>query len=192
MEAFLIPAGVIALAELGDKTQVLAFLLAARYRAPLPIIAGIAVAALANHGLAGALGAWLAAMVNPEIMRWCVGGAFLAVAAWMILSDKADDADDIRPPRFGPFLATSLAFFLAEMGDKTQVAAMAMVVHFQSYLPVIAGTTTGMLIANVPAVYFGDKMSHRLPARAINIAAALAFALLGLLVLAGADRAIAP
>ena len=189
MDAFLIPAGVIALAELGDKTQVLAFLLAARYRAPLPIIAGIAVAALANHGLAGGLGAWLATVVSPEVMRWCVGGAFLAVAAWMLLPEKTDDADGMRPPRFGPFLATLLAFFLAEMGDKTQVATMAMVVHFGSYLPVIAGTTTGMLIANVPAVYIGDKMSHRLPARAINMTAALVFAVLGVLVLAGVGRA---
>jgi putative Ca2+/H+ antiporter (TMEM165/GDT1 family) len=191
LDAFLIPAGVIALAELGDKTQVLAFLLAARYRAPLPIIAGIAVAALANHGLAGGLGAWLATVVNPDVMRWCVGGAFLAVAAWMLLPEKADEADAIRPPRFGPFLTTLLAFFLAEMGDKTQVATMAMVVHFESFLPVIAGTTTGMLIANVPAVYIGDKMSHRLPARAINVTAALVFAVLGVLVLAGAGRAMA-
>ena len=191
MDAFLIPAGVIALAELGDKTQVLVFLLAARYRAPLTIIAGIAVAALANHGLAGALGAWLATVVSPEIMRWGVGGAFLAVAAWMLLPEKPEDADDVRPPRFGPFLATVLAVFLAEMGDKTQVATMAMVAHFQSYLPVIAGTTTGMLIANVPAVYIGDRMSHRLPTRAISIAAAFVFALLGLLALAGAGRAMA-
>jgi putative Ca2+/H+ antiporter (TMEM165/GDT1 family) len=122
-------------------------------------------------------------------MRWCVGGAFLAVAAWMLLPEKKDDADGMRPPRFGPFLATLVAFFLAEMGDKTQVATMAMVVHFGSYLPVIAGTTTGMLIANVPAVYIGDKMSHRLPARAINMTAALVFAVLGVLVLAGVGRA---
>jgi len=191
MEAFLIPAGVVALAELGDKTQLLAFLLAARYRAPLPIIAGILAASLANHGLAGALGAWLATVVNPEIMRWCVGGVFLAVAVWMLLPEKTDHAGDIRPPHFGPFLATLLMFFLAEMGDKTQLATMAMVVHFQAYLPVIAGTVTGMLIANVPAVYIGDKMSHRLPARAINTTAALVFAVLGILVLAGAGEAMA-
>ena len=191
MEAFLIPAGVVALAELGDKTQLLAFVLAARYRASLPIIAGILVASLANHGLAGALGAWLATVVNPEIMRWCVGGVFLAVAVWMLLPERTDDAGNIQPPRFGPFLATLLAFFLAEMGDKTQLATMAMVVHFQHYLPVIAGTVTGMLIANVPAVYIGDKMSHRLPARAISTTAALVFAVLGALVLAGVGEAMA-
>ena len=188
MEAFLIPAGVIALAELGDKTQLLAFLLAARYRAPVPIITGILVASLANHGLAGALGAWLAVALPPGSLRWIVGVAFLAVAVWMLRPEKAD-ADNLMPPRFGPFVATLLAFFLAEMGDKTQIAAIAMVAHWQQYFLVIAGTTTGMLIANVPAVYIGDRMSHRLPTRTISIVAAVAFAVLGVLALAGVGEA---
>jgi len=188
MEAFLVPAGVIALAELGDKTQLMAFLLAARYRAPVPIIAGIVVATLANHGLAGVLGAWLAVSLPPGALRWIVGLAFLAVAAWMLLPDKAD-TDELKPPSLGPFMATLVAFFLAEMGDKTQIAAMAMVAHWQAYFVVIAGTTTGMLIANVPAVYIGDGMSHRLPTRAISIAAAAVFAVLGVLVMAGVGQA---
>lgn len=150
MEAFLIPAGVIALAELGDKSQLLAFLLAAKYRAPLPII----------------------------------GLAFLGVAAWMLLPEK-EDAEIVQPPHYGPFIATVLTLFLAEMGDKTQVATMAMVAHFQAYLLVIAGTTTGMVIANVPAVYIGDRMSRRLPTRAIGIASAFVFGVLGLLVITG-------
>ena len=184
MEAFLIPAGVIALAELGDKTQLLAFLLAARYRAPLPIIAGIVVASLANHALAGAVGAWLAATITPEIMRWIVGLAFLGVAAWLLVPER-EEAEIAPQPRYGPFIATLLTFFLAEMGDKTQVATMAMVAHFQAYFLVIAGTTTGMVIANVPAVYIGDRMSQRLPTRAIGIASAFVFGVLGLLVLTG-------
>lgn len=187
MEAFLIPAGVIALAELGDKTQLLAFLLAARYRAPRPIIAGIVIATLANHGLAGGLGAGLAMILPPGSLRWIVGAAFLAVGAWMLLPEKGD-ADALAPPRFGPFIATVVAFFLAEMGDKTQIATMAMVAHWQSYFVVIAGTTTGMLIANVPAVYIGDRMAHRLPTRTISIAAAVVFAALGVLVLAGVGQ----
>lgn len=184
MEAFLIPAGVIALAELGDKSQLLAFLLAAKYRAPLPIIAGIIVAALANHALAGAVGVWLAATITPEIMRWIVGLAFLGVAAWMLLPEKGD-TEVVQPPSYGPFIATVLTLFLAEMGDKTQVATMALVAHFQSYLLVIAGTTTGMVIANVPAVYIGDRMSRRLPTRVIGIASAFVFGVLGLLVITG-------
>lgn len=192
MDAFLIPAGVIAVAELGDKTQLMAFLLAARYRTAPPVIAGIFVATVANHGLAGGLGVWLATLATPGTLRWIVGIAFLAVAAWMLLPGRPDANDEVPSRRFGPFMAALLAFFLAEMGDKTQLATMAMVAHFQSYILVIMGSTTGMLIANVPAVYLGDRMSQRLPTRAIEIGAAAVFAAFGLLVLAGVGQAMAP
>jgi len=189
MEPFLVSLGVVALAELGDKSQLLAFMLAARFRQVTPIVAGIFLAAVANHLLAGAVGAWIAHLLGPDGLRWVVGISFLAIAAWMVWpeQDGADGADAAVPPRLrlGAFGTTFVAFFLAEFGDKTQVSAVALVAHFEALLPVVAGTTLGMTLANVPGVFLGDRVATRLPLRLITLVAAAAFALMGILALAG-------
>jgi putative Ca2+/H+ antiporter (TMEM165/GDT1 family) len=177
--------GVVALAEIGDKTQLLAFILAARFRAPLPIIAGILVATLVNHGLAGALGAWIVAAVNPVVLRWVLGLSFLGMAAWTLVPDKIEDEEDAIVGRFGVFGATLISFFLAEMGDKTQLATVAMAAHFGRPLIVVMGTTLGMLIADVPAVFIGKQLADRIPMRLVHGVAAAIFALLGLATLTG-------
>lgn len=182
MEAFLISAGLVAIAEIGDKTQLLAIILATRYRRPLPIILGILVATLANHALAAWIGAEVAAWVGPEIMRWVLGIMFLAMAAWCLVPDKADEGPKAMG-NAGAFLATAVAFFLVEIGDKTQIATVGLAARFQNLLAVTAGTTTGMMIANVPAVIFGDVLSRRLSLGLIRACAAASFAVLGLLVL---------
>nr|WP_240901498.1 TMEM165/GDT1 family protein [Thioalkalivibrio sp. XN279] len=181
--------GVVALAELGDKSQLLAFMLAARFRRVAPIVAGIFLAAVANHLLAGALGAGIVRLLGPEALRWVVGGSFLGIAAWMLWPERDDDG--AAPPRLalGAFGTTFVAFFIAEFGDKTQVSAVALVAHFETFLPVVAGTTLGMTLANVPGVYLGDRLANRLPVRAIRIVAATLFALLGVMALAGAGAA---
>jgi len=184
MEAFLISTGIVALAEIGDKTQLLAFILAARFRQPLPIVAGILVATLANHALAGALGQWITSLAGPEIMRWVLGVSFLAMAAWIMVPDEID-ADEADQARGSAFTATLVAFFLAEMGDKTQVATVALAAQYQSLVAVVAGTTLGMLIANVPAVLLGDRIAHRMPVRTVHAVAAAIFALLGIATLLG-------
>ena len=184
MEAFLIATGIVALAEIGDKTQLLAFILAARFRQPLPIIAGILVATLANHALAGALGQWITSLAGPEIMRWVLGVSFIAMAAWILVPDEID-ADEAGETRGSAFSATLVAFFLAEMGDKTQVATVALAAQYQSLVAVVAGTTLGMLLANVPAVLLGDRIAHKIPVRAVHAVAAAIFALLGLATLLG-------
>jgi putative Ca2+/H+ antiporter (TMEM165/GDT1 family) len=184
MEAFLISTGIVALAEIGDKTQLLAFVLAARFRKPLPIVAGILVATLANHALAGALGSWITRLAGPEIMRWVLGVSFLAMAAWIMVPDEID-ADEADKTRGSAFTATLVAFFLAEMGDKTQVATVALAAQYQSLVAVVAGTTLGMLIANVPAVLLGDRIAHKIPVRAVHAVAAAIFALLGIATLLG-------
>lgn len=185
-EALAVSTGVVALAEMGDKTQLLALLLAARFRRPLPIVAGIVVATVLNHALAGAVGAWLAAHVSPAWLRWGLGLSFLAMAAWMLIPDKVDE-DDVRiAPRWGVFGATALAFFLAEMADKTQIATVALTVHYAVPLAVVAGTTLGMLLADVPAVFVGDRLARRVPMRLVHGVAAAIFALLGLATLLGA------
>ncbi|TSE24621.1 hypothetical protein Tsedi_01815 [Tepidimonas sediminis] len=185
-EALAVSTGVVALAEMGDKTQLLALLLAARFRRPLPIVAGIVVATVLNHALAGAVGAWLAAHVSPAWLRWGLGLSFLAMAAWMLIPDKVDE-DDVRiAPRWGVFGATALAFFLAEMADKTQIATVALTVHYAAPLAVVAGTTLGMLLADVPAVFVGDRLARRVPMRLVHGVAAAIFALLGLATLLGA------
>jgi putative Ca2+/H+ antiporter (TMEM165/GDT1 family) len=189
LESFLVPLGVVALAELGDKSQLLAFMLAARFRAIAPIVAGIFVAALANHLLAGAVGAWLAATLGPEGLRWVVGGGFLAIAAWMLLPDRDEPEEALPAARFGAFGTTLLAFFLAEFGDKTQVSAVALVAHYEAFLPVVAGTTLGMTLANIPGVFLGDRLATRLPLRAITLVAAGVFGVLGFLALSGAGAA---
>ena len=189
MESFWVSTGVVALAEMGDKTQLLAFLLAARFKRPVPIIAGIFLATIVNHGLAGALGVWITTTLSPQIMRWVLGISFLAMAAWTLIPDKIEDEEASIATRFGVFGATLVTFFLAEMGDKTQVATVAMAAHYQDAWKVVAGTTLGMMIADVPAVFLGDKLSAKLSLKWLHAAAALVFAALGVATLMGAgDR----
>jgi putative Ca2+/H+ antiporter (TMEM165/GDT1 family) len=187
MEALLLSTGIVALAEIGDKTQLLSFILAAKFRRPWPICAGILVATLANHALAGALGAWLTTVLGPVVLRWGLGLSFLAMAAWMLVPDRFDEKD-ARLARFGVFGTTLLAFFVAEMGDKTQVATVALAAQYQAFVPVVIGTTLGMMVANVPAVVLGDRIAHRMPVRLVHAVAALIFAVLGVLTLAGAGE----
>ena len=179
MDAFLISTGIVAPAEIGDKTQLLSFLLAARYKRPWPIIFGIFVATVVNHALAGAVGAWITTMIGPQALRWILGISFIAMAVWMLVPDKLDDAE-AGSPRFGVFGATVIAFFLAEMGDKTQVATVALAAQYPSSVAfVVLGTTLGMMIANAPAVLIGDKLAHRMPVRLVHGVAAAVFAVLG-------------
>jgi Ca2+/H+ antiporter, TMEM165/GDT1 family len=182
LEALLVSTGVVALAEIGDKTQLLALLLATRLRAPLPIVLGIIAATLTNHALAGAVGTWIVTHVGPDVMRWVLGISFLAMAAWTLIPDAAPP-DDAARPRHGVFLTTAIAFFLVEMGDKTQVATVALAAQFHSLVMVVIGTTLGMLIANVPVVFAGDALIRRVPLEAVRIVAAVAFAALGLWIL---------
>jgi putative Ca2+/H+ antiporter (TMEM165/GDT1 family) len=179
MQAFLVSTGVVALAEIGDKTQLLAFVLAARYRRPLPIVAGILVATVFNHALAGAAGAWLMALVSPGVLRWVLGLSFLAMAAWALKPDTLDDGE--APPRsgHGVFAVTLVAFFLAEMGDKTQLATVALAAAYAAPVAVVAGTTLGMMLANVPAVLLGERLLRRVPLKLVHAVAAAVFALLG-------------
>ena len=184
MEAFLFSNVVVALAEIGDKTQLLAFILAAKYRKPLPIVLGILVATLANHALAAALGAWLPALMKPEILRWILGASFIGMAIWTLIPDKFDEKD-AKLARMGVFGATLLAFFIAEMGDKTQVATVALATQYHVFFDVLAGTTLGMMMANVPAVLLGERIAHRMPVRLVHTIAAVIFALLGIATLLG-------
>ena len=188
MESFWLSTGVVALAEMGDKTQLLAFLLAARFKRPLPIIAGIFLATIVNHGLAGALGAWITTTLSPPTLRWVLGISFLAMAAWTLIPDKMEDDESTIASRFGVFGATLVTFFLAEMGDKTQVATVAMAAHYADAWKVVAGTTLGMMIADVPAVFLGDKLSAKLSLKWVHTAAALVFAALGVATLLGAGE----
>lgn len=184
MEALLVSTGIVALAEMGDKTQLLSLLLAARFRRPLPIIAGILVATLLNHALAGAVGAWITRIMGEEVMRWTLGVSFLAMAVWILIPDRAPDAQPM-PPRFGVFTTTAIAFFVMEMGDKTQVATIALAAEYPSYWMVIVGTTLGMMLANAPAVLLGDRVTKHLPIRTIQVVCALIFAALGIAALIG-------
>ena len=188
MESLLVSTGVVALAEIGDKTQLLAFLLAARFNKPVPIILGILAATLINHGLAGALGAWITSAVSPETMRWVLGLSFLGMAVWMLIPDKIDAGEADVAKRLGVFGATFVTFFLAEMGDKTQIATVALAAHYAAPLLVIAGTTLGMLIADVPAVLVGNKFAHKIPMKLVHGIAAAIFALMGVLTLVGAEK----
>ena len=184
MEAFLVSTGVVALAEMGDKTQLLAFVLAARFRKPVPIIAGILLATLANHTIAGALGAWITSQLSPGTLRIALGVSFLAMAAWTLVPDRFDTAD-AKLPHASVIMTTIVAFFLAEMGDKTQIATVALTAQYGAYVAVVAGTTLGMMIANVPAVLVGGRLAHRLPIRLVHAIAAVIFAVLGIVALAG-------
>jgi putative Ca2+/H+ antiporter (TMEM165/GDT1 family) len=186
MESLLVSTGVVALAEIGDKTQLLAFILAARFKKPLPIILGILVATIINHGLAGALGAWITASISPEILRWVLGVSFIAMAVWTLIPDKIEEEETQIAKRFGVFGATLVTFFLAEMGDKTQIATVAMAAHYATPLLVVIGTTLGMLIADVPAVFVGDKLANRIPMKLVHSIAAAVFAVLGVATLLGA------
>ncbi|PPE65581.1 TMEM165/GDT1 family protein [Caldimonas caldifontis] len=183
MEAFLVSTGIVALAEMGDKTQLLSLLLAARYRRPIPILLGIFVATVVNHAGAGALGAWITSMVGPDVMRWVLGLSFIAMAVWMLIPDKLDEAEGTQRARFGVFGTTVLAFFLAEMGDKTQIATVALAAQYAAFTAVVLGTTLGMMIANAPAVLLGERITRVLPIRLIHGVAATIFLALGLLAL---------
>lgn len=187
MEALLVCTGIVALAEIGDKTQLLSFILAARFRRPLPICLGILVATLANHALAGAVGTWLTTLLGPAALRWGLGLSFIAMAAWMLVPDRFDESD-ARFARLGVFGTTLMAFFVAEMGDKTQVATIALAARYHEFIMVVLGTTLGMMLANVPAVLLGERIAHRLPVRLVHGIAAVVFALLGVATLAGAGE----
>ena len=189
MEAFLISTGIVALAEIGDKTQLLAFILAAKFRKPVPIIIGILIATLANHGFAGAFGTWVTTLLSPETLRWILGVSFIAMAVWTLIPDKFDE-DEAKFARFGVFGTTLIAFFLAEMGDKTQVATVALAAQFQSLFCVVAGTTIGMMIANVPAVIMGDRIANKLHVDLVHRIAAAIFAVLGVVTLLGAGESL--
>ncbi|MGA1073055.1 MAG: TMEM165/GDT1 family protein [Pseudohongiellaceae bacterium] len=186
MESLLISCGVVALAEIGDKTQLLALILAARFKKPTPIILGILAATIANHGLAGAVGAWISATVSPDILRWILSLSFIGMAIWTMIPDKIEEEETQIATKFGVFSATLITFFLAEMGDKTQVATVALAAHYAVPLLVVLGTTLGMLIADVPAVFVGDKLANKIPMRVVHSIAAAIFAILGLATLIGA------
>ncbi len=186
MESLLVSTGVVALAEIGDKTQLLAFLLAARFKKPLPIVLGILAATIVNHGLAGALGAWITSVVRPDVLRWVLGLSFIGMAVWTLIPDKIEEEETQIARRLGVFGATLVTFFLAEMGDKTQIATVAMAAHYATPLMVVIGTTLGMLIADVPAVFIGEKLSGRIPMKLVHTIAAAIFAALGIATLLGA------
>lgn len=183
MEAFLVSTGIVALAEIGDKTQLLSLVLAARFRKPWPIAAGILVATLVNHALAGAAGSWVTTVLGPDVLRWILGASFIAMAAWMLVPDKLDDDEGSKTPRAGVFVTTLVAFFLAEMGDKTQVATVMLAAQYQAWAAVVAGTTLGMMLANVPVVWFGERITRRLPIKAVHVVGAVIFLVLGVLAL---------
>ena len=180
MEAFLVSAGIVALAEMGDKTQLLSLVLAARFRKPWPIVFGIFVSTLVNHALAGAAGAWITTLLGPTVLRWILAISFLAMAAWMLVPDKLDDDEQPKAARFGVFGTTVIAFFLAEMGDKTQVATVMLAARYAQLAAVIAGTTLGMMLANVPVVFLGDRVTRAVPIKVVHGISAAIFVALGI------------
>lgn len=188
MESLLISTGVVALAEMGDKTQLLAFILAARFKKPVPIILGILCATLINHGLAGALGAWITSLLSPEVMRWILGLSFIGMAIWTLIPDEIEEEETQVAKRMGVFGATLVTFFLAEMGDKTQLATVALAAHYATPALVIAGTTLGMLLADVPAVFVGNKFAEKIPMKLVHRIAAGIFASMGLLTLLRVEK----
>ena len=183
MQAFLVSTGIVALAEMGDKTQLLALLLAARFKKPWPIVLGIFIATLANHALAGALGAWAGTVVSPQILRWLLGTSFILMAVWMLIPDKLKNNADSQAPKLGVFATTVVVFFLAEMGDKTQIATVMLATKYEAYASVVAGTTLGMMLANAPVVWLGERMTRLVPLRIVHLVSALVFVLLGVLAL---------
>ena len=184
MEALFTSTLVVALAEIGDKTMLLAIVLAARFRKPLPIILGILVATLANHGIAALVGQTVASVLESQWFRYAVGAGFVAMALWTLVPDQLDE-DEPKPKRFGAFLTTTIAFFLVEIGDKTQIATIALGAQFQNVMLVTLGTTLGMMLANVPAVYLGDRIVQRVPLGAVRGVAALIFLAIGMWVITG-------
>lgn len=183
MEAFFISTAIVALAEMGDKTQLLSLVLAARFRKPWPIVLGILVATLVNHALAGAVGAWVTTVIGPQALRWILGLSFIAMAIWMLIPDKLDDADTGSGTRWGVFATTAVAFFLAEMGDKTQIATVMLAAKYNAYFWVVTGTTLGMMLANAPVVWLGDRLTKLVPIRAVHVVSAVIFLVLGILAL---------
>lgn len=178
--------GLVALAEMGDKTQLLSLVLAARFRKPWPIVAGIFLATLANHALAGAVGAWVVQLLGPDLLRWVLAASFIGMAIWMLVPDKLDDEDKTLARKGASvFMTTLVAFFIAEMGDKTQVATVMLAARYEAWAAVVAGTTVGMLLANAPVVWFGERITRRLPIRAVQAVSAVLFLLLGVAVLLG-------
>jgi Ca2+/H+ antiporter, TMEM165/GDT1 family len=188
MEALYISTGVIALAEMGDKTQLLAFILAARFKKPIPIILGILLATLVNHGMAGVFGAWITSVVSPDAMRWVLGLSFMGMAVWTLIPDKIEEEETQVAQKLGVFGATLVTFFLAEMGDKTQIATVALAAHYGAPLLVVIGTTLGMLIADVPAVFVGNKFAEKIPMKLVHNIAAGIFAIMGVLTLLKAEK----
>lgn len=187
MDAFLVATGIVALAEIGDKTQLLAFLLAARFRRPLPIVLGIFVATLLNHAFAAAVGALVSELLGPSVMRWVLGLSFLAMAVWTMIPDEIDETE-ASLAKFGVFMTTLIAFFVTEMGDKTQVATVALAARYGEMAMVVAGTTLGMMLANVPAVYFGERIAGKVPLALVHGIAAFIFLGLGIATLLGAGE----
>jgi len=183
MQTLLVSAVAVAVAEIGDKTQLLALVLAARYRKPWPICAGILLATLVNHALAGEAGVLVTQWLSPATLRWLIGLSFLAVAVWALFPDKIDEGEAAAKTHRGVFVASAVGFFLAEMGDRTQIATAVLAASYQPLWQVVAGTTLGMLAANVPVVFLGARFAHRLPLKATRIAACLLFAVLGIAVL---------
>jgi putative Ca2+/H+ antiporter (TMEM165/GDT1 family) len=181
LSSLFIPAGLVALAEIGDKTQLLALVLAARFRKPWPIIAGMLAATLINHAAAGAIGNWIGGLFSPTVLHWALAASFMAVALWTLVPDKLDDEGGQLLKQFGPFMTTLIAFFLAEMGDKTQIATVMLAAQYPYFWLVIAGTTLGVLLANVPVVFIANFAAERLPLTLIRRLAACAFAILGLI-----------
>ncbi len=186
-ESFLVSTGVVALAEIGDKTQLLALVLAARYRKPVPVILGIFASALLSHAGASAIGALLSNLLNPAILNWAVVASFVLMAGWILVPEKADDAEEtVAKGHAGIFTTVAFAFFMAELGDKTQVATVALAAQFHAFLPVVAGTTLGMMLASVPVVLLGHRFADRLPAKAVHAVAAVLFVVLGAMALRNA------
>ena len=184
MEAILICTGIVALGEMGDKTQLLAIILAATFRKPWPIIAGIFVATILNHAAAGAVGGWISQALGPDVLRWVIGASFLAMAIWMLIPDKIDDAAAETKHKFGAFGTSTITFFLAEMGDKTQIATVALAARYPDQVPlVVIGTTLGMMVANVPAVFLGEKIAQKFSMKLIHGISATIFIVLGVLTL---------
>lgn len=179
----LISTGVVALAEMGDKTQLLAFLLAARFKKPVPIILGILLATIVNHGFAGALGAWITTLLSPNTLGWILGISFIAMAIWTLKPDEIEEDEAKIAGRFGVFGATTITFFLAEMGDKTQIATVALAANYSSVILVVVGTTLGMMIADVPAVFIGTKFAQKVSMKLVHGIAAAVFAVLGVITL---------
>ena len=188
LDALIVSTGVVALAEIGDKTQLLAFILAARFKKPVPIVLGILVSTVINHGLAGALGAWITTAVSPEILRWVLGISFIGMAIWTLIPDKIEEEETTMGNKYGVFGATLITFFLAEMGDKTQIATVALAASYGTPLLVVVGTTLGMLIADVPAVFIADKFADKIPMKLVHSIAAAIFAVMGVLTLFKIDK----